>query len=83
MKYALAAMAVMFALIVWPLSWVWYLPLSGILGGGVSESFLYPIYGGLILLSGLIVFCTNRILDEVRSLRDEIKGKDENKDGEP
>ena len=82
MKYALAAMAVMFALIVWPLSWVWQL-LSGIIGGGVSESFFYPIYGGLILLSGLIVFCTNRILDEVRSLRDEIKGKDENKDGEP
>ncbi len=83
MKYALAAMVAMFALIVWPLSWVWYLSLSGILGGGVSESFLYPIYGGLILLSGLIVFCTNRILDEVRSLRDEIKGKGENKDGEP
>ncbi len=82
MKYTLAAMAAMFALIVWPLGWVWQL-LSGIMGGGVSESFLYPIYGGFILLSGLIVFCTNRILDEVRSLRDEIKGKDENKDGEP
>ena len=82
MKYALAAMAAMFALIVWPLRWVWQL-LSGIIGGGGWETFFYPIYGGLILLSGLIVFCTNRILDEVRSLRDEIKGKGENKDGEP
>ncbi len=26
---------------------------SNVVGGGVAESFLYPIYGGLILLAGL------------------------------
>lgn len=28
-------------------------------GGGVSESYLYPIYGGIVLLAGLIVICSN------------------------
>lgn len=51
MKKALITMVVMFALIIWPFGGIWQL-LSGILGGGVQESFLYPIYGGIILLSG-------------------------------
>ena len=46
--------------------------LSNVLGGGVAESFLYPIYGGLILLAGLIVGCTVLILEEMRSLKDKI-----------
>lgn len=76
MKKAIITMLVMFALIVWPFSGVWQL-LSGIIGGGVQESFLYPIYGGIILLSGLIVICTELILEEIRSLKAEPR--DENK----
>ena len=41
MKKALITMVVMFALIIWPFGGIWQL-LSGILGGGVQESFLYP-----------------------------------------
>ena len=76
MKKAIITMLVVFALVVWPFGGIWQL-LSGIVGGGVQESFLYPIYGGIILLSGLIVICTELILEEIRSLKAEPK--DENK----
>lgn len=76
MKKAIITMLAMFALVVWPFSGIWQL-LFGIIGGGVQESFLYPIYGGIILLSGLIVICTELILEEIRSLKAEPK--DENK----
>ena len=32
--------------------------IKAMVGGGVSESYIYPIYGGIILLAGLIVGCT-------------------------
>ena len=38
----------------------------------MAESFLYPIYGGIILLAGLIVGCTVLVLEEIRSLKDKI-----------
>ena len=76
MKKALITMVVMFALIIWPFGGIWQL-LSGILGGDVQESFLYPIYGGVILLSGLIVVCTELILEEIKSLKADITHKNE------
>ena len=76
MKKALITMVVMFALIIWPFGGIWQL-LSGILGGGVQESFLYPLYGGVILLAGLIVICTELILEEIKSLKVDIKSKNE------
>lgn len=76
MKKALITMVVMFALIIWPFGGIWQL-LSGILGGGVQESFLYPLYGGVILLAGLIVVCTELIWEEIKSLKADIKGQNE------
>ena len=76
MKKALITMVVMFAFTIWPFGGIWQL-LSGILGGGVQESFLYPLYGGVILLSGLIVVCTELILEEIKSLKVDIKSKNE------
>lgn len=76
MKKALITMVVMFALIIWPFGGIWQL-LSGILGGGVQESFLYPLYGGVILLAGLIVVCTELILEEIKSLKADITHKNE------
>ena len=75
MKKALITMVVMFALIIWPFGGIWQL-LSGI-HGGVQESFLYPIYGGIILLSGLIVVCTELILEEIKSLKADMTHKNE------
>ena len=51
MKKALIAMAAMFLLIVFPCGGLWSL-LSHLIGGGTAETFLYPIYGGIILLAG-------------------------------
>ena len=62
MKKALITMFVMFAFTIWPF-------------GGIQESFLYPIYGGVILLSGLIVVCTELILEEIKSLKADIKSQ--------
>ena len=76
MKKALVTMVVMFAFTIWPFGGIWQL-LSGILGGGVQESFLYPIYGGIILLSGLIVVFTELILEEIKSLKADITHKNE------
>ena len=48
----------------------WWIPMfSKILGGGIAESFLYPIYGGIILLAGLMIVCTSLIIDEMRDLK--------------
>ena len=69
MKKVLAAMAVMFILIV-PLGGLWtviFQPIVG--GGGVDLSPIYPIYAGIILLAGLIVGCTVVILEEIHSLK--------------
>ena len=38
-------------------------------GGGVAETYLYPIYFGLILLATLIVLCTCIVVDEIRRIR--------------
>ena len=71
MKKVLGAMLGMFLLTVWPGVGIWQF-LSHIIGG-VSESFLYPVYGGMILLAGLIVGCTVVILEEIQSIKKETE----------
>ncbi len=75
MKKALITMAVMFVLIVFPGGGCWSL-LSNLIGGETAETFLYPIYAGIILLAGLIVGCASLILDEVKKLKEKIKNTD-------
>ena len=77
MKKAVITMIVVFAFVIWPFSGVWQL-LSGVIGGGVQESFLYPIYGGIVLLAGIIVVCTELILEEIKSLKADTKSTQEN-----
>ena len=77
MKKAIIAMIVVFAFVIWPFGGVWQF-LSGMIGGGVQESFIYPIYGGIVLLAGLIVVCAELILKEIKSLKAETKGTEEN-----
>lgn len=77
MKKALIAMVTMFLLVVFPGGGLWTL-LSHLIGGGASETYLYPIYGGIILLAGLIVGCTSVILDEIKSLKEEIRNAKDN-----
>ena len=75
MKKAIIVMIVVFTLVVWPFSGVWQL-LAGIIGGEVQESFIYPIYGGIVLLSGLIVICTELVLEELKSIKGDINNND-------
>ena len=43
--------------------------ITAMVGGGVAESYIYPIYGGIILLAGLVVGCTYVILEEIKELK--------------
>lgn len=77
MKKVVVAMLTMFVLIVWPLGGLWSMIFEKIIGGGISESFLYPIYGGIILLAGLIVGCVVIICDKIENIgvaRDKDQG---------
>lgn len=77
MKKVLAAMVIMFLVVVFPLGGVWGMLLGPIIGGGVEQSFLYPIYIGLILLAGIVVGCTVVIVEEIRSLKSDMDKKEE------
>lgn len=48
---------------------IWVPLFSKICGGGVAETYLYPIYGGIVLLAGLVVLCTGLIVEEMRELK--------------
>lgn len=73
-------MIIMFLAIGWPLGGLWGIALEKMIGGGVSESFIYPIYGGIILLTGLVVGCTVAICEEIKALRKEIENVKSTKD---
>ena len=75
MKKVLAAMAVMFLVMVFPLGGMWGMLLEPIIGGGVEQTFIYPIYIGMILLAGIVVGCTVVILEEIRSLKNDKEEK--------
>ena len=72
MKHVLAAMLLMFSVVVWPLGGLFSVLFGKLLGGGPSESFIYTIYAGLILLAGIAVACTVIILSEIKSLKEEL-----------
>ena len=76
MKKVAGVMLGMFALMIWPFGRILGAVLKPLVGGGVEQSFLYPIYIGLILLSGLVTGCTILIITEIRSLR-RAREKDE------
>ncbi len=78
MKKAIITVIAMFLLICWPLGGLWGVILSPVIGGGASESYLYPIYGGIILLSGVVVGCTSVVCERIQQLKDELKDKDKN-----
>lgn len=71
---AVITMIVVFALVIGAAQWcVEPALVSYCWRAEAHETFFYPIYGGIILLSGLIVFCTELILEEIRSLKEDTK----------
>ena len=73
MKKILGVMVAMFFLICWPFGGIWIMIFKPIVGGGVEQSFIYPLYAGLIILSGIIVGCAVILYKEIKALRDEIR----------
>ena len=67
MKKAIITMVIMFLVLVWPLGGLWGIILKPIIGGGAEQSFIYPLYIGIIALAGIIVGCTDLIIKEIRS----------------
>lgn len=50
--------------------------LQSIVGGGVTETYIYPIYGGIVLLAGVVVFCTCMIIEEIRNYKYYIESEE-------
>ena len=77
MKKVLGTMVAMFLLIAWPFGGIWVVLFSKIIGGGVAEGYLYPIYAGIILLAGIIVCCTVIVCEEIKELKRKLDGEHE------
>lgn len=72
MKKVITAMAGMFLVLV-PLCGLWDVLLKPLIGGGPEQSFLYPLYMGLILLAGLVVGVAVILYEEIQKLQEEVK----------
>lgn len=72
MKKGLVAMGLMMALMVFGVD-----PINGIfgalLGGGIQQSYIYPIYAGIVVLTGVIVVATEIIVREIKDLKDVMR----------
>lgn len=68
MKNAIIAMAVMAIFMVGG-GGVISAAFSSILGGGIEQSYIYPIYGGIIILTGVVVGAAQMVIDEIRALK--------------
>lgn len=78
MKYVLLAMGIMSFILIGGAGTISII-LTKILGGGIEESFIYPIYGGLIVLSGMVAVVCEILLVEIRDLKKEIEKLKEEK----
>jgi hypothetical protein len=56
--------------------------MSRISGGGVDESYISPIYGGIILLSGLVGGCTCVLYEKLNDIEKRICIESKNKEPE-
>ena len=71
MKKVLGAILAMFILII-PFGGLWTVIFQPIVGGGVDLSPIYPIYAGLILLTGVVVGSAVILYDELKALRKDV-----------
>jgi len=67
MKKAFIVVVCMFLLVIWPCGGLWGVFFRPLVGGGIEQSFLYPIYAGIVLLAGIIAGCTDCIIKELRA----------------
>ena len=67
MKNAIIAMIGMF-IVLGPLGGLVSMGMTALLGGGVAESYIYPLYGGIIILTGIVVGATTMVLHKLDEL---------------
>ncbi|AEE91088.1 conserved exported protein of unknown function [Tepidanaerobacter acetatoxydans Re1] len=48
---------------------------TSLLGGGTEQSYIYPLYGAAIVLTGIIVGATQIVISEIRELKENLKDK--------
>lgn len=48
-----------------------------LLGGGIEQTYIYPIYGAIVVLTGVVVGATQVVLSELRELKALLKKNDE------
>ncbi len=58
MKNMLLTIVVFYFLLIFGGCWIGIPIFSAIMGGGISEEFLYPIYWGIMLLGGSYLYST-------------------------
>ena len=46
---------------------------ASILGGNVAQSYIYPIYGAIIALTGVVVGATQMVIYEIKELKQLLK----------
>lgn len=56
-------------------SWNFEFIFSLLLGGGPEQSYLYPIYGGIIVLTGVVVGAADVIVNEIKDLKKSISDR--------
>jgi transcriptional regulator with XRE-family HTH domain len=66
LKPVLITPILFFLLLTWIGAPIFIPVLSKTIGGGVAETFLYPLYFGQIVLATLLVLCTCIVVDEIR-----------------
>jgi len=49
---------------------------TSILGGKAEQSYIYPIYGAIIVLTGVIVGATQIVVDKITELKKSLKDKE-------
>lgn len=57
----------------WPGGGIWWKLLSPLVGGGAQESFLFPLYGGMILLAGIAAGSTVVLYEKVSALEKKLE----------
>ncbi len=67
MKNAIIAMVGMF-IVLGPLGGLISMGMTALFGGGVEQSYIYPIYVGIIILAGIVVGATTMVLHKIEEL---------------
>lgn len=47
--------------------------LTSLVGGGIEQSYIYPIYGGIIVLTGVVVGVSQSVIEEIKNLKEMLE----------